>query len=73
MRCPGKPPGEKLANDQDKDLRPQRYRRRHGGRDSGSAYLQTIKPSSIIIETKTESTQPFNPRELRFAITVEGR
>jgi hypothetical protein len=25
------------------------------------------------IETKTEITQPFNPRELRSAISVEGR
>jgi hypothetical protein len=53
---PKNPAAEKSANDQDGDSRPQRYRRRHGGRDSASAYPQTIKPSSIIIEAKNEGT-----------------
>jgi hypothetical protein len=40
IEFPKKPAAEKSANDQDRDSRPQRYRRRHGGRDSGSAYPQ---------------------------------
>src|SRR6266478_3258794 len=68
IKFPKKPPAEKSANDQDRDSRPQCYRRRHGGRDSGSAYAQTIKPSSIIIEAKNEGTQPFNPRFSRTSL-----
>src|SRR4029077_15623993 len=68
IRFPRKPPVERGANDQDRDSRPQPYRRRHGGRDSGSAYPKTIKPFSIIIEAKNEGTQPFNPRLSRTSL-----